>query len=522
MHIIKKIKNIIVGIPLILWIIFLIGITIRFVGINYGLPLQLNIDEPTTISTSINLKHNLNPDRFDWPHLYFYVNAALYAIFSVFRSILDLFVHIDSLYTPSALFLISRVFTAILGALTIISTYFIGKELFKSQRAAYIAAFLMAILPVHVEESHFAKLDVAQAFVISIAFYFIIRLYNTSQAKYYLFSGIFIGIATSVKYNAFLMAVPFVLAILLNAKSYKDVLNRFVIANSAKAILLSLLFFYLGTPFALIDFQTFWSAEHAKGALWQFQNVGSVIWAEYPAALYETFVPMYKGDLGFGLWVLFSLLLILFLFFNKRSKPYVLTLLPVLVISLYISHFDRSPSHYFLFLTPMYVPAIAYFITEISEWIQLKVKLEKNLILALTLILAIAPSFISTIKISYLYSVKDTRAIAAEWVKSNLNENVDTLYVYGEPLESVPFQKNNSTRLKRIDTERVIAPPFYILVGDYGVSREEILGGDRDPENIEGNSQAILQNAEIVFTIEEEGRLGPPIYIFKVNQFGEK
>ena len=518
MNILNKLKSLLSDIPVILWLALLIGLIIRLVGITYGLPLQLNIDEPTTISTSINLKHSLNPDRFDWPHLYFYMNGALYAVFSVFRSITELFGRIDALYSSSALFLISRVFTAILGTLTIITTYFITNELFKSKKAAYISAFLVAILPIHVEESHFAKLDVAQAFFISIAFYYIIRLYNTSQAKYYALAGIFIGVATSVKYNAFLMAIPFALAIILSAKNYKEIFTKYVIVNTVKAIGLSLVFFYLGTPFALLDFQTFWSSEHAKGALWQFQNVGSVTSAAYPAALYETFVPMYQSNLGFGLWVIFSALLILFLFFNKRSQPYILTLLPVLAVSFYISHFDRSPSHYFLFLVPMYLPAIAYFIIEITEVVHQKLKVEKNLILALILVLALASSVLSSINIAYLYSVKDTRLIASEWVKSNLDDSKDYLFVYGEPLESVPFQKNNSTRLKRIDTEEVIAPPFYILIGDYGINRGEMLSGERDPENIEGNSKRILQDAELVFSIEEEGRLGPPIYIFKVTE----
>ena len=315
------------------------------------------------------------------------------------------------------------------------------------------------------------------------------------------------------------MAIPFALAIILSAKNYKEIFSKHVVVNSLKAIGLSLVFFYLGTPFALLDFQTFWSAEHAKGALWQFQNVGSVVWAEYPAALYETFVPMYQGNLGFGLWVLFSALLILFLFFNKRSQPYVLTLLPVLAVSFYISHFDRSPSHYFLFLVPLYLPAIAYFIIELTDFVHEKLKIEKSLALGVILVLALSSSVISSIKIAYSYSVKDTRLIASEWVNSHLDDSKDYLFVYGEPLESVPFQKNNSTRLKRIDTEEVIQPPFYMLIGDYGINRADMLSGERDPDNIEGNSKKILKDAELVFSIEEEGRLGPPIYIFKVTQF---
>ena len=58
-----------------------------------------------------------------------------------------------------------------------------------------------------------------------------------------------------------------------------------------------------------------------------------------------------------------------------------------------------------------------------------------------------------------------------------------------------------------------------MLIGDYGINRADMLSGERDPDNIEGNSKKILKDAELVFSIEEEGRLGPPIYIFKVTQF---
>ena len=58
--------------PRSLWIIVFIGFGLRIWGIWYGLPLPLNIDEPTTISTVLNLQQNLNPGHFDWPHFNYY------------------------------------------------------------------------------------------------------------------------------------------------------------------------------------------------------------------------------------------------------------------------------------------------------------------------------------------------------------------------------------------------------------------------------------------------------------------
>ncbi len=500
-----------------------LGFFIRLAGIWYGLPLQINIDEPALISTTANLNDSLHPGRFDWPHLYFYINALFFGIYGVIRAIISVFVEFEGLYSTSALFVVSRFVHILFATATIVPVYLIARSLFKSRKTALVAALLLAILPVHVDESHFAKLDIPQAFFISWAIYYIVRIFETGERRFFLFVGALIGIATSIKYNGFLVFLPMVIAVLLrfnwadwkNFREWTRIFVSFLLSG-----LISILFFYLGTPFALLDWNNFWSKEHAVGAMWQFENVGRIDVVDYPLALYETFGKMYLKDLGVSLWFIFTLLMVLFIFFNKRSKPYVLTLLPVLIFCLYISSFERSPSHYFIFLIPLYIPAIAHFILEIRDFLNSRVfKGRLEVITYVALLFVMGSTLYLSAKISYLYSVRDTRNYAYDWIKNNVYEEVDYLYVYGEDLEMVPFQEKKSKRLKRVDVDHVDVSkaPFYLVIGARGVLREEIISGDRDPDLIEGNSSPILKHAELVYEVDNRGRLGPPIYIFYVT-----
>ena len=523
---VQYIKNKYNKIPTPIFYLIAIAFAIRFIGIGYGLPLYINSDEPVLISTTVNLRHNINPERFDWPHLYYYINAVAYAIFYVIRSVISLFYRFEYLYSDSILFIISRFLSVIFGTLTIIPVYFFTKNLFNSKKTGLYAAMALTFLPIHANESHLAKLDIAQTFFIAVAFYFLPRILHSNRAKDYMYFGLFTGIATSIKYNGFLIFLPLLLAVYFNKpfiKYYLKLKNILIdIKNLFIAGITSVIAFYLGTPYALIDYEKFFSNERAVGAMWQFENVGKVDWIDYPAKLIEALFFMYRENLGLMLWIVFMATIIAYLFFNKRSIAYNLTVFPVLFFTFYICRFERSPDHYFLFLIPLYCGFLGMFMEETIQYIEKMISF-KNTNYILTLLI-LSTSIYTSLKYSYLYLQKDTRNIAYDWVKQNINESTDSLYVYGDELEQITFQEKNSTRVPKIDKAhfRGFPLPYYVLIGVTGVSKESMLSGDRDPKNVEGDSEAILKYAEVKYTIDNTNRLGPPIYIFRVTEIRDK
>jgi 4-amino-4-deoxy-L-arabinose transferase-like glycosyltransferase len=513
-------KRIIDNKPLIA--IFVVAFTLRFWGITYGFPLFLNIDEPSILSATFEIKDNLNPDRFDWPHLYFYMNFLVYGIFAAVREVVNVFIKVPSWYEDYAYLFVSRLLTILLGSFTIFPLYYAAKELFSSKKVAYLAALILTFLPIHVSESHMAKLDIAQTLFACFTFYYIIKVFKYGTLKNYLLAGVLIGLTTSIKYNGFLLFLPLLIAGILQLKSYKEFLKFDIYKNLFLSGVASIVAFYVGTPFALIDYKTFWSEKYGVGVLWQFQNVGKISAEDYPIEVYETFMTMYRDNMGFGLWILFSAIVLLFLFFNKRDKHYLLTIFPVIILSLYVSTLERSPSHYFLTFVPMYVIGLSIFAKEVIDFITSKVKINYLISVTSILLLIFLPSAYTSVKNSYLFSQRDTRNIAYDWVKANLNEEEDFLYIYGEDLSMVTFQKNNSQRIRAVDHKSVDASrPFYIMVGQYDINRDDMVNGKRDPHGLAGNSTRLLKYADLMFEQDETNRLGPSVYIFYVTKIGE-
>jgi hypothetical protein len=172
----------------------------------------------------------------------------------------------------------------------------------------------------------------------------------------------------------------------------------------------------------------------------------------------------------------------------------------------------------------MYVIGLGIFVKEIAEWAENHVKIHKTLIFYMAAIFILLPSIYICLKDSFLFSQTDTRNVAYDWIKSNLDDREDFLYVYGEELAMVPFQKNKSDAIKKTDLNHVDEKnlPFYLIIGQEGIVREEMVNGMRDPANVDGDSERLLKNADLVFETDDANRLGPPIYIFYVESIEPK
>lgn len=500
---------------LILFVLVVVGLVMRLIPIRYGLPLQLNIDEPSLVSAVFSLKSGLNPGRFDWPHLYFYINFLFYGLFYWIFKIVGLATENDSYY-----FMISRGLSAVFGVATIPVVYLITKELFGGFRKPILAAVILTILPVHVYESFFAKLDVAHTFFISLAVLFMAKLMNKASMKNYILSGLFIGLSVSVKYNAFLLALPFMIAHYYAFPNWRYLLKPRNILKPIVAALVSIVAFFVGTPFAILDFKTFWSYEPRVGALWQFTNVGNIEWTEYAESAYETFITMYRGDLGIVIWVVFILMLISYLFFCRRDRRLNFLLLPVIIISFYISKLERSPAHYFVFLSVLYVPALSDFIiSAIDRFRSFKFSPVILKVVSIFLVgLILIPSIYSSIKSVYLYSQIDTRLEAYNWVQENIIPTKRFIYVAGNELTSVIFEEKESLRVKRVDVDVIDKElPVYLILGYNFLTLDALKASNWDIDNVGGSSEDLLPQSEMVKYIDNQNRPGPPIIIFKIS-----
>lgn len=154
-------------------LLLVIGGLLRFLGINFGLPIPLHPDEGTIINSAIKMAeaHSFEPNVFSRPdHLEIKMNMISFVIVShlffhnsvvvVARNHLDIF------------YLAARILTACFSLGIILLSYLVGSKINKG--IGLIAAVLFTIFPGFIESSHFATPDIPTAFFMLLCIYFCI------------------------------------------------------------------------------------------------------------------------------------------------------------------------------------------------------------------------------------------------------------------------------------------------------------------------------------------------------------
>jgi len=255
-----------------IFLIFIAALIIRFFYVYLDYPFVFHPDEPTVVNSTINLRYDLNPKHFDWPTLYYYLNYPLYYIFEkVYFVLVDLGVYNSLVIENFNYYLISRILTVIFGAVTVITVYFILKNLNITDDLALIGASIMAIIPFHVTRSAQALTDVPMVFFASMVLLYLSKLLDKFKPSHFLLACFFAGLSLSTKYNGYMIFLSLILFILF----FRGI-NLADFSLYLKSALASFIGFFIGTPYSVFDYKTFFISDSPKGALWQFTNVGKV------------------------------------------------------------------------------------------------------------------------------------------------------------------------------------------------------------------------------------------------------
>jgi 4-amino-4-deoxy-L-arabinose transferase-like glycosyltransferase len=343
-------------------IILGVAIALRFIGIFHGFPYIFHPDEPTIIRSALGVRFYKNPGHFDWPHLYIYLNYFLYMAFAKLRDIivaLDFkeFVYFNApiIFNDELIFyLLTRGFTAFLGALTVVPIYLTARDLFNEKTGLW-AALALAVTPFHVWHSHYSLIDVPMMFFLTWSMFFSTKILFKKDLVNYLFAGIFLGFASSTKYNAALGVIFIVFAHIL--RNFFEKNERLVSYDSVEKLFfagISTIFgFAVGTPYAVLDYSTFLIKDSAKGALWQFTNVGKVSFSQQISQFTDLVTRNVAENLGYTLMYVF-LLAVLFIIYdlikhrkNFTHRELLFFVLTGLFLLFYVSGSEKTRAHYF-------------------------------------------------------------------------------------------------------------------------------------------------------------------------------
>jgi len=257
--------------------VFALALALRLIGLTWGLPTRehwysYHPDEAQMLWAMISLDFfngDFNPNFFNYPSLYIYLasftrmlagglglahgpsnDPALAALFA--RDII----------------LSARVVTAVLGAATAPLVYLTVRQI-GGAKIGILAGVLMAFLPGHLQHSHFATVDVPATFFITLCVWLSVRALREDVdaqwcRKQLYWAALVAGLAAATKYNAGLIVVAPLIAWLYQKKK-----QQFASTGALAIIALCGLGFFLGCPYSILDFPSFWGDGKNMGVAYE-------------------------------------------------------------------------------------------------------------------------------------------------------------------------------------------------------------------------------------------------------------
>jgi len=384
----------------IVWLIFLLAFSLRLWGNTFGLPYFFHPDEArlTIPALEIAERGQWNPGNFIYP------TGFIYLLFFGFKLISFFGLTFQHYQADLILFhWLGRFYSALLGAGSVWLIYALGKKAYGSS-AGIVAALFLGLNFVHIKESHYATTDVMNLFFVLLSIFFIF------SSRLYL-AGLFAGIAIGVKYNAW----PIIFPLLIASK------KKFI-----HILFFCILGFFLSTPFAFIDLR------HFLGNFIEILIVSHSKWLGITHASLFYYFYEFKPIAGVGVIFILSLLGLFSRFKNWSWHDTILTsvFLPTtLLVSLSVIKLGRyflMPITLFILWAGLSLDKIAIILSRPSPVSPKGPRGRPRdsgryyfILSVLVIVLSVHP-LLKAIRYDQSLEKKDTRIKAAEWMRENI------------------------------------------------------------------------------------------------------
>ncbi len=395
--------------------IVLVALTLRVVGIQYGLPAVYNPDEVSIMARALAFaKGSLNPHNFLYPTFYFYVLFAWVGGYLAFAYISGRAASIEALQRlyftdPTGLYTAGRALGAASGAATVLLVYGVAKRLVNN-RAGVAAAAFMAVAPLSVRDSHYVKHDVFATMLVVAAYGAIVRIWPSPGAAApgrgsVLLAAAACGAAFSTHYYCVFLALPLSWAILQAWRSsgWTTVGRMLMLAGvCAAAIFIAL------SPFLAVEPLTAWRDITANRAIVVDRAVANGAFApavRYLRMLWEDSIGPPVVALG-GIGALWMLAV-------APARSILLLAFPLPFFA-FISN-TVPASRYLNPMLPFVAVFAAWTLTSVADQLRVKAWLFWSAV-----VVCVLPALAASVRADMFFRQADTRTLAREYIERTI------------------------------------------------------------------------------------------------------
>jgi 4-amino-4-deoxy-L-arabinose transferase-like glycosyltransferase len=483
---------------------------LRFWALSHGLPCCPGVDEPEVMDRAVRMMHtgDFNPHFFDYPSLYMYVEAIASTGRFLFGAMQGKWSALAQA-PAEEFYLWGRAVTAIFGTATVWIVYRIGIRW--SRRTALLAAVMLAVMPLHVRESHYTLTDVPTTFFVMLTLLLSLRAHERSTLFTFAIAGAAAGLAGATKYTGVVAVIMPLLACAMTPaiRPSRPVAMLWVIAGM-------LLAFLVAAPYTLLDLPTF---------LNQFARLASEYRA--PAATAEPLWIVYLKHLRNAFGWPGSLIVIAgvtvgvlhALFGSVRLRWILATVFP-LAYFYFISHQNIVYGRYLLpllpFLSLLGAAAVVWIVGSVRH---LSVPLAaRNAVTVIFTLLAIVPPAYTSIRFNANESKRETREQAYWWILGNLPKATAIRIEGSVTLHLPPSYKTTYAKQLRYDGGLA----YYKTNGiKYLVASSQVYGPylehpEQSPVEYADYQQLFGQTVEVARFFQTPDHPGPDLRILRL------
>lgn len=389
----------------------------RLWGIGFCNPHPECRPDENSVAAIVGAFHDgwMNPHVFNYPALFMLAVAAVLRALPGAEQMLHKAMPfhfrplLEGIPTTTKYYMVARLLSAAAGIASVWLIFRIGLRLF-DRTAAIAASAVLALAFLHVRDSHYGVTDVSMAFMVLVAFLYAVRLSASGARRDLVIAGITAGLATSTKYNALLICLPGLFAVLVCAPRTKSWPAR--LADSAILLGLLVAAFLCTSPYSLLDYPHFIAdvksdAAHLSGG--HGVNLGRG-WL-YHAKLTLRY--------GVGIPILAAGVAGLLMLLVRRPRTGVLVaLFPVTYYALVGSGYTVFTRH-MVPMVPFLCLTAGYFIAESASWLATLFRRPRwqPTLAALGVVGVLWPSVHSIVMFDSLIALADSRLLARKWVE---------------------------------------------------------------------------------------------------------